>query len=190
MDIKDELVVAGYKFQTPEDAALARGEIQKIELIKQKLDLTDAKSVLMLYEKAIESRSFITPVGLHFMNEMRAFLLTSELNVEEVSDIPVSSIHSVTKREEIMRTKKSEATKKMNSDLRKKLTLSRMVIFILSLAILAMFAITLNSKNPTILNYKQKLENYYSGWEEELKDRENIVREKELELKLNSDFTE
>ena len=49
-----------------------------------------------------------------------------------------------------------------------------------------MFVITLTGNNPTILNYEQKLQNKYAGWEQELTERENAVREKERELSLNA----
>ena len=57
---------------------------------------------------------------------------------------------------------------------------------LLILLVIAMFVITLTGNNPTILNYEQKLQNKYAGWEQELTERENAVREKERELSLNA----
>ena len=48
--------------------------------------------------------------------------------------------------------------------------------------IVAMFAITFTSKNPNILNYRQAITNEYSTWEQELTEREKVIREKERQL--------
>ena len=55
---------------------------------------------------------------------------------------------------------------------------------LLVIAICAMFAISLKSDNPNILNYKKNLTNQYAAWEQQLTERENAVREKEKELQF------
>ena len=47
-----------------------------------------------------------------------------------------------------------------------------------------MFAITLKSDNPNILNYKNAIVNQYASWEQELSEREKQLRQKENELGL------
>ena len=47
-----------------------------------------------------------------------------------------------------------------------------------------MFAITLTSNTPTILNYENKLIDRYEHWEQELNEREQELDEREQ--KLNS----
>ena len=42
-----------------------------------------------------------------------------------------------------------------------------------------LFAITGNSKNENILNYKKLITNQYATWDQELTEREAIIREKE-----------
>ncbi len=60
------------------------------------------------------------------------------------------------------------------------------LVLILLAGVIAMFVIAYTSDSPTILNYKTALENQYASWDEELRAREQAVREKERELKLNS----
>ena len=72
------------------------------------------------------------------------------------------------------------------SQLRASLRKSVILNILLILLVIAMFVITLTGNNPTILNYEQKLQNKYAGWEQELTERENAVREKERELSLNA----
>jgi hypothetical protein len=45
-----------------------------------------------------------------------------------------------------------------------------------------MFYITLKSDNPNILNYENSLVNKYAAWEQELKEREQDIRAREIEL--------
>ena len=51
--------------------------------------------------------------------------------------------------------------------------------------VIAMFVIAIKADNPNMLNYKTAVLNEYSEWEQELKDREQAVREKESELGIN-----
>ena len=48
--------------------------------------------------------------------------------------------------------------------------------------IIAMFIITLNSKNPNILNYEQTIQNKYATWEQELQAWESELRERERNM--------
>jgi hypothetical protein len=47
-----------------------------------------------------------------------------------------------------------------------------------------MFVIAINSNQPNILNYQRVLQNRYAGWEQELTDREQAIRDKERELNI------
>lgn len=48
--------------------------------------------------------------------------------------------------------------------------------------VIVMFVISTTSSNPTVLNYESVLQNRYSEWEQQLSDREQVIREKEREL--------
>lgn len=53
---------------------------------------------------------------------------------------------------------------------------------LLAVLVAAMFMITLKSDNPNILNYKNAVINEYASWDQELREREKTVREKEKAL--------
>ena len=59
----------------------------------------------------------------------------------------------------------------------------KIVITFLVVALVAMLIIALVSDNPNILNYERVLQDKYSSWEMDLKEREDAIRQKELELK-------
>lgn len=55
---------------------------------------------------------------------------------------------------------------------------------LLVVAVIAMFVMTLISDSPNVLNYRTAILNEYSSWQQDLLERERIVREKERELKI------
>ena len=54
----------------------------------------------------------------------------------------------------------------------------------LVIIIAAMAVIMMTSSNPTIIDYENKLQDKYSGWEEELSSREAVIKEKENQLNM------
>ena len=52
-------------------------------------------------------------------------------------------------------------------------------------AVIAMFVVAFTSDNPNVLNYENSILNKYSAWEQELTERENVVREKERTLEID-----
>lgn len=48
--------------------------------------------------------------------------------------------------------------------------------------VIVMFAIAATGSEPTVLNYERVLQNRYAEWEQQLSDREQVIREKEREL--------
>ena len=72
--------------------------------------------------------------------------------------------------------------KKVRAIQQKKITLLTASTIILAVMVVVMFAITLTSKLPTIVNYKQMVTDEYASWEMELRNREDDVRRREQEV--------
>ena len=70
---------------------------------------------------------------------------------------------------------KKDNTKEM---LRKSIWLNIALIVL----VVGMFFITMFGENTNILNYRYKIENEYSIWQQELEEREAIIREKEAQF--------
>lgn len=180
----DELTVDGYQFLTKEDAALARTEEQKIELIDKKINYSNPDEMLLVYHNAIEQRAFFTPIGIHFLYELRSKILKAGINEDTVKAIPMPTVFAKgLKDKEIIPKKKPVSQNNKN---RKLNVISLILNGALIVLIIIMFSVLLNAKNPNILNYKDNLENKYASWQEELKQKEADLREKEKEL--NSQF--
>ncbi len=80
--------------------------------------------------------------------------------------------------EEVFRTR-LEAQKQKVAQANKMIKYQWYVMIAMAVIILAMFVISLTGNNPTIVNYRSKILNQYSEWEQELREREAAVSIKE-----------
>ncbi len=178
----------GFLFISGEDAALAEKERKQIEYLEKNLDYNNSENILAIYQKLINERTFKTPMGVIYLKHMQKYLLKkAEIKKERVPFIPVMESYTHTppqKRSEI-KTIKEETVRKKKGEQLTKLKFSMILNFILAAAVVAMFWIALKSDTPNMINYKTAIENKYASWEQELTERESIIREKELELKIS-----
>jgi len=172
-------IVDGFCFQTEQDAEMADLERKKIAYLEAKMDYSNPDSILRIYEKAIQDKIFKTPVGFFYLKHLQEYLLDQkEIAREAVEPIPMQqSFGKDATKEKVVKTDKKTSA----------LSFSIILNFLLGAAIVAMFAITLNASQPNILNYEKVITDRYATWEQELTEREQIVREKELELKLETE---
>lgn len=68
---EDDLVVDGYRFATIADAETARMEVKKVENLEQRLDYRRPQNVLLVYDRALDNRVFLTPVGLSYLHKIK-----------------------------------------------------------------------------------------------------------------------
>lgn len=176
-----ERVIDGYHFSTDEDAKMAQEELQRVNYISEKLNENDPKSILLVYNKSIQSGIFTTPVGIDFLKSVQSYLRKNpEINNEDISDIPVR--YSIADALIIKQNKRYDSLNVKEKSYKQPFRFSVVLNVILILMVVAMFVIAIKADNPNMLNYKTAILNEYSEWEQELKERENAVREKESEL--------
>lgn len=185
--------VGGYRFYTEKDAQLAAAELKKIDYLEERIDYSKPDSILMVYEKSIHERIFRTPVGFQYLMGLRDYLL-KQPGIEPAR-VPAIPLHITFSGE--VREKGNPARNRIKAQEDKNrvsgFKISVILNVLLVLAVISMFTITIRSDNPNILNYQRVITNRYAQWEQELTERENAVREKERELKLDgggSGFTE
>jgi len=184
MERKEEWEVGGFQFGSARDAELARMEQDKIGYIERRLQYDHPESVLSIYNKAIEQRIFQTPVGFQYLQSLKEFLVANGLG-DQAKGIPLYQLYSYNMREETTpHTAKKRVQPSQYRVLRAKLRRSVILNIILVLLVIAMFAITLTGKTENILNYERVITDRYAGWEQELTERESVVREKERELRI------
>lgn len=173
----------GFSFYTEKDAVLAETERRKVEYLKARLDYNNAESILRIYKKAIAERIFKSPVGLFFLREMQQYLLRQpDIDPEAVDAIPLHVSFEGEFREQSnparnrVRPAQNQGPKKSPA-----LRISVIANIGLAAAVIAMFAIALGAGQSNILNYERVLTDRYASWEQELTEREQAIRERELE---------
>lgn len=176
---KREYIVDGFLFFSPEDASAAREELKKAKYLKRHLDYQSAETVRELYRKALEDRTFQTPVGLAFVNELRERLIEEGIEEFDIEPIPVYYDVTLNKMREV--ETKDKEKEKIPEKGANRLRASVVLNVILGLLVAGMFYVAMTGNNPNILNYENAILNKYAAWEQELTAREQAVREKEQE---------
>lgn len=179
---REDRLVDGYLFLTKAEANVAKNEKERIEMLEKRMDYHSFEQVKAVYDKAIEDRVFKTPIGFNFLRKMQSTLVQKNRKNEEIRPIPfyINFLPSVREKTSPAKARIEVKEKKNHS-----LAISVGINIGLVLAVIAMFYITLNAENPNILNYETALQNKYATWEQELTQRESVVREKERQLKIN-----
>lgn len=191
-DMQDagRVIAEGYSFLTEKDAILANTEKRKAEYLDARLNYDDPESVLRIYKKAVSERVFRSPVGLFFLKKMQSYLFErEEIDPDEVDAIPLYVSFDGGFREQSSPTRnrvrpvpEPPAPKKSPA-----LLISVILNLGLAAAIIAMFVITLKADQPNVLNYERVLTDNYASWEQELTERERVIRERELELSIGAE---
>lgn len=186
---EEKRLMSGFLFQSERDAKLAEVERKKIAYLESKLDYSKPEDILYIYDKTVKGKVFSTPVGMMYLKQLQEFLLGQDgIDPALVAAIPLNNIYheqSIAVKERIQEKKdKAIETKKSQ------LTISIVLNILLAIAMVAMFIISLNSDNPNIINYERNITNRYASWEQELTERENVIREKERELMIESEFSQ
>ena len=185
MENIEALTVDGYIFATHEDAEIAKNEIRKIEYIESHTDMTNIAIVKSIYEKALAERFFQTPIGFEYLRDLQKILVSGGLKEELLKPIPLYTTFKRIdlKNSDSVKRRVTKAEKKEMS-LRMKYRNAVLAAVILGVLCLAMLFITLHGTTPNALNYKNAITNQYAEWEQELKEREAAVREKERSLDI------
>lgn len=202
-----------------EESKKERSEQRAVEYLKGQIDYSQPKAVMAIYTQLIEQNIFETRVGLSFLTGLKKYLidhgmieeekkLKVEGRAEEPSDAKAKpapkkeedaekSAEEEEKPAPKRETKKTSKQKKttvppVDNPYRKRFFYSLFINFVLVIVVILMFVITLTSDNPTIINYKQKIEDEYASWEQDLDNREKALNswERDLNDRENSEDEE
>ena len=181
MKNEERLIVDGYLYGNEDDVKLAKEEKKTADYLESKINYDDVQTTLKIYNKAIKEKIFKTPVGFEFLKKMRYEMVKRGMPEENIGGIPLYKVFS---KEEDSRPVRVFQVKKSNDDSKEMLRISLWVNVALIVLVIGMFLITLFGENTNIINYRYKIENEYSIWQQELEEREAVIREKEAELRL------
>lgn len=173
----------GYRFGSLEDAKEAQVEKIKADYFNAKLQGKNVESMLAVYDKVLDEKIFETPIGWEYLKKLQRQLRHSGAQEEQIRPIPLYLTFSHKESEEAEKPVRVRVnpSRKVSAE-KRRLQTSVIINILLVILVLAMFAITLNSKNPNILNYRRQILNEYASWEQDLAEREKAVREKESML--------
>ena len=184
--MEDQRIAEGYFFLSEEDAETARQEKKKIDYLEKHMDYNSAHNVLRVYKKAMAENVFKTPVGYDYLKKIRDYLLSSpQVKEEEIPPVALSNYYNIKRRTGYTPVHEKNPPVEKNKPQWPLISLIANVLLVA--AVIAMFIITAKSDNPNILNYETKLLNKYAAWEQELTERERVIRERERELQINVD---
>ncbi len=158
----------GYTFYTEAEMLEAKKESEAIEYLKAKTDFNNLEVLVKLYNRTIDRKIIITPVGLDFLKDLRNRILKSEF-VTEDKLMPLPDI----KKSKPVKPKLTKVQKLENTNRLLKLT-----VFLMSLLIVAMFIISIFGKNSPIAEVQEKkVLDRYAAWQQELDEREQKLND-------------
>ncbi len=174
--------VSGFLFSSADETNAAKKEAKAVVYLEDRLKGKSPEEAASLYELILSQGLFHTAVGYSFLKDLQDSLKASGLT--ELPAIKVDGI-VVTKTEAPKADAGSVANPRLEKklkDLKGQLGAMRVVAIVCMIMVVAMFAITLTSKSPTIINYESKILDKYASWEQDLSDREAAVSAREAEL--------
>ena len=186
--------VDGFLFEDEPTAELAKKEMEGIRYIKERTALDNPEVVLKLYNKLLEQKLFVTPVGVRFMLELQNVLLCSNMiKREEILPIEVSSMvlkkeleaSDIKGKNPVAKVKKAnkKLDEKVEGNYKKPFYITLFFAIIFAFSVVGMFVITeISGNNVNIINYRNEILDEYSEWEQQLKEKEAELKEWEAEL--------
>ncbi len=178
---EEEFIVGGYRFATIADAETARMEEKKVDNLERNLDYRQPQNVLLVYNKALDNRVFLTPIGFAYLQKMQSEMLKWGVPADKIRPVPLYMAFS-NKTENNSSIRKSIAARHPKIEYKGRFITSVLINAILVLLVMAMMVISWRSDIPNIINYRTAVENEYSQWEQELTERENALREAQRQL--------
>lgn len=181
----NNLIFDGFQFYTIDDAEIATAEQKKIEFLSKKLNFSNPASIHQVYEKIVEERMFKTPVGLSFLKQIQKYLMDSpSIDNSKITPIPLNVVFNGGIREQSNRARQRIQPSQKKEKKVPVLAISVILNLMLVAAVVAMFGIAVTADEPNILNYERAITNRYASWEQELTEREQVIREKERALEI------
>ena len=180
-ETKDQYTVNGFLFGDKADVEIANQELSAIQFIEKKISGQSVETVLAVYQVALEKKMFRTPVGYCYLRDLQKRMIKGGVDKERIPPISLYQVYNDAYKVQERPRRITQTKKEINPD-RRLMRNSIWANIIMFFIILALFIITLTGENANVLNYRNVITNEYSTWEEELKSREQAVREKEREL--------
>lgn len=180
----NSLIVEGFIFPSYKEAQIAQKEQDNIEAIRRRIKGADGKTTYELYCKLIERDMFRTMVGYGFLYEMRYHLMEQYGYREQ--ELPHVQLPKRMEYDSMAQLNQGKLESKVQNLM---LIKTKMTITIVALIFIIVAMLIIAAVNPNVgyVNTEHKILNKYSFWQEELERREAVIKEKEEQLKIDSE---
>lgn len=175
----------GFVFESRETYETAKREYEMIQVLMDKVDFSDGKAALKVYNKFVEEKTFMTVVGYGFLQELRKRLLENGVGTpESLIEIPIRE--KTRENRDIMPSRPQGESKyrrlyHSQKQINGKLKIALVAVIILLIGFTAITVGTDYSVFTYFTNYKANMEeeliDKYEKWEEELQARENALEQ-------------
>ncbi len=189
----NKYTIGDYSFSNKSDYERALKEKETISYIAANTNMADMKSVLKVYNRAVEKKSFQTVLGLEFVRNMRKSLINSGIVSDDtIQAVPVPPGTSAKPKPggESLTAGMAEKYKLAYESERAGRIIRNMAIVFLIVIIGIMTFITYNSKYSVFTyftDYKTNMENElvdkYQDWKNQLEAKEKELNEREKAIK-------
>jgi hypothetical protein len=183
------LIVDAFDYADENLYEIAIKEQKAINYLSKQLGNASQKQIQDVYDKLIDDNFFKSENGLTFLYLLRENLINVyKVDESTLKPIPVERANDARVKSVMFDcNERVKAAQKETKNIRDRSRIFIIAIVVLLIALGAMFYILRTSDIPTILDYQTKIEDKYSQWEEDLKQRESIIRKKERALNIEND---
>lgn len=170
----------------------ARVEDEMIRQIRDRMDVSNAKTALKVYNKLVEEKRLVTVVGYQFLEELRTAITSGGIADEEsLADIPVPEEYAeeIQRSEDEGRERRPIFEKQYKKLFEGQLLLNKKLkITVAALIVLIAGFVFINFRFDYSIftfftNYKAKMEDElvdkYEDWENDLNEREQKLKQQE-----------
>lgn len=205
----EKYIVEGYEFDSLEEANVAKKELDAVKYMTQRTENCSLEEAYLIYKKIVDGDLFKTEVGYAYLRTLEEFLLqngvfdvqdgTQEEMADSIQDTTKQSLQEEKKAKKEKKEKKEKKRKlseiiaepekplpqeaiELNKKLKQTKEWFKMSMFfnvLLAIGIAVMIYIASTGSNVNILNYETALQDKYSSWAEELKQKEAELKERE-----------
>ncbi|MDO5294740.1 MAG: hypothetical protein Q4F05_18540 [bacterium] len=180
----EQWIVEGFSFHNKLEYEKAAKEQESIAYIKANSDFSNAKSALKIYMNLVEKDLFSTVVGYAFMENLRRHVVSQKIVPENmIPAVPVAKQSSFKGKEGEVTDKSMKELKEKYEKVSYKRSISMYLNVFLIMIVAAMFAITYYSPKNNEDAAREKIQNEYSSWKQQLEEKEQELEEREADLK-------
>lgn len=187
--IDNQYIVDGIFFSSRKEYERALKDKENIEYISAKMDLTNPRTVMKLYNSLIKKNTLTTAVGFVFLKQLYDVIaLSADVDLNQVYALEKDRyINANGSSSDYLSTVRATASQSLTASkdynrLSNTNKILKFTVLILIGCVVAMFIFTMKADTLTYNNAKESVINEYEQWNSELTQREKELDEREETL--------